>query len=121
MPTGQGNTGGGRLKKVVRIAAGVLALLLLGAVILWYRTTSIGHDALLDIATEADLCKTAGCSEGIDEAASYLAEEFGLSQRLVEWCVGVDTLSERMGSKGLVNRSWWINLLYQPCGEPLVD
>ena len=109
------------MKNFVKVAVGVLALLLLAAILLWYRTTSIGHEALRDIATQAHLCKTVGCSEGIDEAASYLAEEFGLSPRLVEWCVGVDTVSERMGSKGLVNRSWWVNLLYIPCGEPVVE
>ncbi|PWJ85860.1 hypothetical protein C7441_102308 [Pseudaminobacter salicylatoxidans] len=109
------------MKIYVKIAAGILALLVGAAFVLWYRVASVGQEALLDIATQANLCKTADCAEGIDEASSYLAEEFGLSPRLVEWCVGVDTLSERMGQKGLVNRSWWINLLYEPCGEPVVD
>jgi len=104
-----------------KIAAGILALLVVAAFVLWYRVASIGQEALRDVATQANLCKTVSCAEGIDEASSYLAEEFGLSPRLVEWCVGVDTLSERMGSKGLVNRSWWINLLYQPCGEPITE
>lgn len=104
-----------------KIAAGVLVLLVVAAFLLWERVSSIGHEALRDIATQTDLCKTVGCSEGIEDAAAYLGEEFGLSPRMVEWCVGVDTLSERMGSKGLVNRSWWINLLYQPCGEPILE
>lgn len=109
------------MKIYLKVAAGVLALIVLAAIIVWYRTSAIGHEALLDIARQAQLCKTDGCAEGVDEAASYLAEEYGLSTRLVQWCVGVDSLSERSGSKGLVNHSWWINLLYMPCGEPIVD
>jgi hypothetical protein len=96
----------------------VLALAAFGV---WYYTISLGREALRDVATQAQLCKTAACSEGMEEAAAYLAEEYGLTPQLVEWCVGVDTLSERSGKAGLVNRSWWINLLYQPCGEPLVE
>ncbi|MDH6229614.1 hypothetical protein M2281_000186 [Mesorhizobium soli] len=104
-----------------KIGLGVAALLAVALFVVWYQVASIGHEALRDVATQANLCKTVGCSEGIDEASSYLAEEFGLSPRLVEWCTGVDTLSERMGSKGLVNRSWWIILLYKPCGEPILE
>ncbi|PSJ59719.1 hypothetical protein [Pseudaminobacter soli (ex Li et al. 2025)] len=109
------------MKNYWKIGLGVAALLVVALFVGWYRVASIGHEALRDVATQANLCKTVGCSEGIDEASSYLAEEFGLSPRLVEWCVGVDTLSERTGSKGLVNRSWWINLLYEPCGDPILE
>ncbi|SFT77755.1 hypothetical protein [Mesorhizobium sp. YR577] len=109
------------MKFYLKIAAGFLLLLAVFAFMVWYRTSSIGHEALRDIATQAQLCKTVGCSEGIDEAASYLAEQYGLSPSLVQWCVGVDTLSERDGAKGLVNRSWWINLLYEPCGDPITE
>lgn len=109
------------MKIYAKIALGVTALLVVAAFVMWYRVASIGQEALRDIATQANLCKTAGCSEGIDEASSYLAEEFGLSPRLVEWCVGVDTLSESMGHKGVANRSWWINFLYKPCGEPVLE
>lgn len=109
------------MKIFLKIAAALLVVFALASFGIWYRTTTLGHEALLDIATQAKLCKTDACTEGVEEAASYLAEEFGLSPRLVEWCVGVDTLAEHSGAKGLTNRSWWVNLLYRPCGEPVLD
>jgi hypothetical protein len=109
------------LKIFIKITVALLLVIALSALGIWYRVSSLGQEALLDIANQANLCKTDACPEGVEEAASYLAEEFGLSPRLVEWCVGVDTLAEHDGGKGLTNRSWWINLLYRPCGDPVVE
>jgi hypothetical protein len=109
------------LKIFIKITVALLLVIALSALGVWYRVSSLGQEALLDIANQANLCKTDACTEGVEEAASYLAEEFGLSPRLVEWCVGVDTLAEHDGGKGLTNRSWWINLLYRPCGDPVVE
>lgn len=109
------------MKIFTGIIVALLLVIALSAFAVWYRVSSLGQEALLDIAGQANLCKTDACPEGVEEAASYLAEEFGLSPRLVEWCVGVDTLAERDGGKGLTSGSWWINLLYRPCGEPVVE
>lgn len=109
------------MKTYLKIAAVVLALVLAAALYVGYRTMSLGHDALRDIATQAKLCKTDGCAEGSDEAATFLGEEFGLSPRMVQWCVGVDTLTEEPGANKVAGRSWWVELLYTPCGEPVTE
>lgn len=82
---------------------------------------SLGHEALRDIATQAKLCKSSDCAEGIVEASTFLGEEFGLSPRMVQWCVGVDTLAETPRADQAAKRSWWTELLYLPCGEPVTE
>lgn len=109
------------MKTYAKIAAIVLALVLVGTFAVGYRTMSLGHDALRDIATQANLCKTGDCAEGIDEASAFLGEEFGLSPRLVQWCVGVDTLAEGPRADKTAGRTWWVELLYTPCGEPVTE
>jgi hypothetical protein len=110
-----------RLKIYAKIAAVVLVAILLAVFVVGYRTMSLGNEALHDIATQANLCKTDSCAEGIDEASGFLGEEFGLSPRLVQWCVGVDTLAEDARGKVADNRTWWVELLYKPCGEPVLE
>ncbi|WP_269930958.1 hypothetical protein [Aminobacter sp. HY435] len=109
------------MRTFAKIAAIVLALALLAAFAVGYWTMSLGHDALRDIATQANLCKTGDCPEGIDEASAFLGEEFGLSPRLVQWCVGVDTLAETPRGERTTGRTWWVELLYKPCGAPLTE
>ena len=100
------------------------ALVLVLAIIaggIWYWVTSSGQKALLDVARQAQLCKTDDCSEGLDEASSFLAQEFGLTPGLVKWCIGVDSIAGDTATRPNHNGNWFIETLYQPCGEPIVE
>ena len=109
------------MKISAKIAAVVFAAILLAAFSVGYRTMSLGNEALHDIAAQANLCKTENCAEGIDEASAFISGEFGLSPRLVQWCVGVDTLAEDARREAPDDRTWWVELLYRPCGEPVLE
>lgn len=110
-----------RLSTPVRAFLITFALLAVGASASWYKITSMGHDALFALAKEGQFCKTSGCSDGVDYAKSYLAEEFGLSPRLVEWCMGVDALGGTRPQANVTFSSGLLDALYLPCGEPIVE
>ncbi|MGH6762300.1 MAG: hypothetical protein ACRECW_12010 [Phyllobacterium sp.] len=110
-----------RLSRAIRIILVVAILLLIAAGAGWHKVTSMGHDALLTLAREGQFCKADDCADGVDYAKSYLAEEFGLSPRLVEWCIGVDALSVSHSQASGSVRSGVLDLLYLPCGEPIEE
>lgn len=108
-----------RLSGKKRIALSIIGVLLIALFTCWYWVTSTGRAALLDLAREGKFCKTEQCDEGVDYAATYLGDEFGLSPRMVKWCMGVDNLA--LGENHGRTKSALINLLYMPCGDPMIE
>jgi hypothetical protein len=104
-----------RKKKIIIIGFACLAVLLAGAVALQQWTMAKGQKALHELAKEGGFCKTEGCEEGMAYASEYLGGEFGQSQAMVRWCMGVDVIArEEPGDKLKAALS---TLLYIPCGE----
>jgi hypothetical protein len=110
-----------RPKKI--IIAGLIAvggLLALGLAIQQW-TMARGHRALYALAKEGGFCKTETCEEGMAYATDYLGTEFGLSPRMVQWCMGVDSIAHQEFAFGNPVKTALTNVMYIPCGDPSSD
>lgn len=83
----------------------------------YFYTMSVGKQSLRQLAQDGGFCKQADCADGIDYANMFLANEFGLSQRNVQWCIGVDDIASHEFVLGESAKSLFTELLYIPCND----
>ncbi|RCS24360.1 hypothetical protein DUT91_08745 [Phyllobacterium salinisoli] len=97
------------------------AVLLAAGLALQQWTMAKGHKALYDLAKEGGFCKTDHCEEGMTYASDYLGNEFGLSARMVQWCMGVDSIAHQNPASGNPVKKVLTDAMYIPCGDPSGD
>ncbi len=103
-------------KTVIALIAtcGVLTVTATGT---YFYTMSAGQNSLKQLAQDGGFCKQADCADGIDYAKSYLSNEFGISQRGVQWCMGVDDIANRDFILGESAKTLFTEILYLPCNQ----
>ncbi len=102
-------------RKILIGLIGIGALLAVAAIATYAYTMSLGKQSLRQLAQEGGFCKQADCADGMDYASSFLSNEFGLSPRGVQWCIGVDEISRRDFFLGESAKTMLTEMLYIPC------
>lgn len=109
------------MRKAVIACIGLGGLIAVAAAGTYFYTMSLGHHSLLQLAQEGGFCKqetpNKDCADGIDYAKSVLSNEFGLSPRGVQWCIGVDEISRGNFILGESARTLFTEMLYLPCND----
>ncbi|WP_439272250.1 hypothetical protein [Pseudochrobactrum sp. HB0163] len=90
-------------------------IIALAAVMIYVYTMALGKQSLHQLAQEGGFCKQADCADGVDYASTFLSNEFGLSKRGVQWCIGVDEISRRDFLLGETVKNLFTEILYIPC------
>jgi hypothetical protein len=110
-----------RPKKPLLAGLAVLAVLVAAGAPLYKWTMGKGEKALHELAKEGGFCKTDTCEEGMTYASEYLGGEFGISPRMVRWCMGVDAVAHENLVFGDALKTVLTTAMYIPCGDPNID
>lgn len=103
------------MRKTVIALIGICGVVLIAGAGTYFYTMSVGKEQLKQLAQEGGFCKQADCADGIEYAGGFLSNEFGLSPRGVQWCMGVDELARRDFIFGEAARNLYTETLYIPC------
>ncbi|WOC14693.1 hypothetical protein [Pseudochrobactrum sp. MP213Fo] len=105
------------MRKTVIALIGVVGVITATCTGTYFYTMSVGKQSLRQLAQDGGFCKQPDCTDGIDYASSFLSNEFGLSSRGVQWCIGVDEIAGRDFILGQTVRNLLTEVLYIPCNE----
>jgi hypothetical protein len=104
------------MPRSAKIALG-LAAMLAGIAGLYFWTSSMGRAALREYVAAEGYCVEPACDEAVSLVHQIMREEYGVSDALLDWCVGVDKWAETRVRRGAWFRNAAVWVMYLPCGE----
>lgn len=112
------------------LLASLSAIILSISAVLYFYIMMLGEHSLFLLAEEGGFCqeiqkttdtkpiKASDCADGISYAADYLGRQFGLSEKTVQWCMGVDELARWKIKHGNGLKNVLTDTLYRQCDAP---
>lgn len=82
----------------------------------WFWVNYEGQKSVLQLARKTNLCKTEICQEGTSVVYDAMTAKYNVSRMKIDWCLGVEELSQIKVRKGGWIKSMLVETAYWPCG-----